>query len=91
MPIMEVVKMKSSCAPDFDVTLQVVGLTYQDWIVLCHRTTSQRLRRTHWVRQFVRKVQRVHTGGGLWRGGQYLTKHQGGMHGHGNTSATCRD
>mgnify|MGYP001580245208 CR=1 FL=1 len=83
--------MKASCTPEFDVTLQSVGLTYQDWTLLCRRTASQRLRRTHWVRQFVRNVQRVHTGGGMWYGGRYVTRHQGGMHRHGNTSATYRD
>ena len=66
--------MKASCTPEFDATLQVVGVTYRDWALLCRRTTAQRSRRTQRVRQFVRKVQRVHTGKGMWYGGRYVTR-----------------
>ena len=70
--------MKAACSRDFALTLEVVGLDYQTWRTLASGATARRSRRTHWLRQFVRKVQHVHTGGGIWRGGQYCTKRQGG-------------
>ena len=69
--------MKNQCSLDFAATLHAVGLTYHDWSLLSHRTTCQHARRTHWVRQFVRKVQRVHTGDGMWYGGRYVTREEG--------------
>ena len=63
--------MKTQCSQTFAETLDVVGLDYRAWRTLARGTGA---RRPRWIRQFVRKVQRVHTGDGMWQGGRYARK-----------------
>ncbi len=75
--------MKTTCAPDFLVTLSTCGLTYQDWRVVRHVhaqvSRGRRPKRPHRLRQFVRKVQQAHTGRGAWIGGQYVRRERRGQ------------
>ena len=71
--------MKTQYNPDFLVTLNLVGLNSLDWHRLVHTTKGQHHQPTRWRRQFVRKVQRVHSGGGLWLRGQYITRRSGAL------------
>lgn len=64
--------MKTQYAPSFVLTLMACALTPQEWRVLSrHRYTR---RRTRSIRQFVRKVQQVHTGQGRWIRGHFVKK-----------------
>ena len=69
--------VKTTYAPDFLETLDAVGVNAREWRLLARGTGTQRSRRSKWVRQFVRKVQRVHTGSGMWRGGRYVRRGEG--------------
>ena len=66
--------MKTAYAREFLATLAIVGLNAQEWRILARRTGTSRRQRSRWIRQFVRKVQRVHTGTGMWRGGVYVRR-----------------
>jgi hypothetical protein len=69
--------MKTRCTPAFAATLATLGLTYADWRRLTSAGVRHRwrhIRGTRGTRQTVRKVQRLHTGRGLWWQGQYVTQ-----------------
>ena len=74
--------MKTTYSPEFRDTLARVGLTPQEWRTLardryCPPHGKHRHRRTHWVRQFVKKVQRVHSGQRLYLRGRLCVRTKG--------------
>ena len=58
--------MKTQYSPEFRSTLTCVGLTPQDWRLLARRRHVFQGRRTHGIRQLVKKIQQVHTGKRRW-------------------------
>lgn len=63
--------MKQHYAASFEATLAAFDLSPHDWRTLTRRSTA---RRTRWIRQCVRAVQRAHTGKGCWWRGRYVRK-----------------
>jgi len=75
--------MKTTYSPEFRATLALVGLTPGEWRMLardryCPPHGKHRHRRTHWVRQFVKKIQQVHSGKPRWVRGQLCARTKGG-------------
>lgn len=62
--------MKQQYSPSFVATLERCGLTPDHW--RCLLASRQFVRMTHATRQFIRQVQRVHTGRRVWIGGRLV-------------------